>query len=257
MTQRESLRILLALVASLSLFVVAASAQDAKARPKAKAVTPEPGSPETKKAAAGQPAFDPKLPNVLLIGDSISIGYTRFVAEMLRGKANVIHAPGNNGDSATVAAGAKAWPTKFPEVKKWDVIHFNCGLHDLKRVKNGKPSNDPKDPRNVDLARYEANLRRIVPDLKATGAKVIFATTTPYPAGVGPARVPEDAVTYNEVALVVMKEQGIAVDDLYSAVLPRLGELQQHVNVHFKPEGSKFLAQQVAQSILEALKPTR
>jgi len=66
---------------------------------------------------------------------------------------------------------------------------------------------------------------------------------------VSPARVPEDAVKYNAVAVKIMNEQGVVIDDLYAAVLPRLAELQLPVNVHFKPEGSEFLGGQVAQSI--------
>src|SRR5687767_6228627 len=50
---------------------------------------------------AMQPIVDnPALPRVLLIGDSISIGYTLPVRERLKGKANV-HRPGTNC-SATI-----------------------------------------------------------------------------------------------------------------------------------------------------------
>jgi hypothetical protein len=41
----------------------------------------------------GQPAGDPKLPRVLLIGDSISKGYTPEVQKLLAGKANVHFSP--------------------------------------------------------------------------------------------------------------------------------------------------------------------
>ncbi len=36
-----------------------------------------------------------ELPNVLLIGDSISIHYTKPTQELLKGKANVLHHPGS------------------------------------------------------------------------------------------------------------------------------------------------------------------
>ena len=219
---------------------------------------PEPGSAELLKPdQQPAPPYDPALPNVLIIGDSISIGYTPYVIKQLSGKANVIHAPGNNGASSSLVAGVKGWAAHFPEVKKWDVIHFNAGLHDLKRMKTengaGKPSNDPNDPPNVDLARYKENMERVVTSLKETGAKLIFATTTPFPAGSKPARVPGDAAKYNEAALQVMKEQGVTVDDLSAAIAPKLDKLQLPVNVHFKPAGSEFLATQVTQSILAAL----
>ena len=70
------------------------------------------------------------LPRVLIIGDSISLGYTPFVAQQLKGKANIIHAPGNNESTARGLEHLDAWLGP----KKWDVIHFNWGLHDLKWI---------------------------------------------------------------------------------------------------------------------------
>ena len=40
------------------------------------------------------------LPKVLIIGDSISMGYTPPLTDMLRGKAEVIHNAGNAGPSS-------------------------------------------------------------------------------------------------------------------------------------------------------------
>ena len=90
--------------------------------------------------------------------------------------------------------------------------------------------------------------------MKGTGAKLIFATTTPYPAGVKPARKPADAVAYNKNALEIMNSENIKVNDLYTGIKPHLGKLQKKVNVHFTPEGSLFLGRMAAKSILEELK---
>ena len=57
----------------------------------------------------------------------------------------------------------------------------------------------------------------------------------------------------DDIARRVMQKHGIAIDDLYAFALPKLAELQLPANVHFKPEGSKQLADQVAASILKAL----
>jgi acyl-CoA thioesterase-1 len=91
--------------------------------------------------------------------------------------------------------------------------------------------------------------------LKATGAKLVWASTTPVPEG-AEGRVPEDVPKYNEAAKRVMEENGIPNNDLYVFALPRLKELQQPNNVHFKEEGSRALAEQVAASILAALGQT-
>ena len=214
---------------------------------------PEEGSAElSAKSREQRPAkVDPNLPNVLIIGDSISIGYTGTVRAKLAGKANVVHNPGN-------AEGTKLGLEKLKEWigdTKWDVIHFNWGLHDMKSVKaeTGENSNDPNDPRQADLKTYTANLEILVKQLKATGAKLIFATTTPFPAGVKPFRLPEDAERYNAAALSVIRANNIQVNDLYQLVLPKLNALQKRRNVHFNPEGSKILGEQVADVIQSAL----
>ena len=79
------------------------------------------------------PAFDPvkddpKLPRVLIIGDSISIGYTSPTRKLLAGKANVHRIPENGGPSDNGTKKIKQWLGD----SKWDVIHFNWGLHDIK-----------------------------------------------------------------------------------------------------------------------------
>ena len=213
---------------------------------------PEAGSHELsrKHHKKSQVKIDPNLPNVLIIGDSISIGYTGVVRIQLEGQANVIHNPGNAQGTTLGLAKLQEWLGDT----KWDVIHFNWGLHDLKHVTaNGKNSNDPNDPQQADLATYTANLKVLVQRLKATGSKLIFATTTPYPKGVRPCRLPEDAVNYNAAALKIMKANRIQVNDLYSLAYPKLKSLQKPRNVHFKPEGSKVLADQVAARIQSAL----
>ena len=92
----------------------------------------------------------------------------------------------------------------------------------------------------------------MVERLKKTGAKLIFATTTPVPDGTG-IRAKGDAVIYNRAAERVMKRHGVPINDLYSFALPRLKEIQTEQNVHFNPQGSELLAEQVANSILKAL----
>ena len=218
----------------------------------AKPYVPEAGSQElTKNHPEKSPVtMDANLPNVLIIGDSISIGYTGLVSTQLKGKANVIHNPGNAEGTTLGLEKLQEWLGDT----QWDVIHFNWGLHDLKHVtKTGEHSRNPNDPQQADLATYTANLKVLVKQLKATGSKLIFATTTPYPKGVRSGRLPEDAAKYNTAALNIMKANNIQVNDLYSLALPKLKTLQKRKNVHFKPEGSQVLADQVAAMIQSAL----
>lgn len=204
------------------------------------------GSGQGKKGKIN-PAFapvvdDPKLPRVLLIGDSISIGYTVATRQRLAGKANV-HRIGENGGPTT--NGLKKLKT-WLGTGKWDVIHFNWGLHDLKRGGGDKHQVPPEA--------YERNLRELVTMLKGTGAKLIWASTTPVPdAKVSPPRRDADVLAYNAIAKKIMSENGVAIDDLYAFARPRLKDLQLPANVHFTAKGSQALAERVAASIEKAL----
>lgn len=197
---------------------------------------------------------------VLLLGDSISIGYTPFVQEALAGRAHVAR-PMLDGDPprpencAGTNKGVEAldrWLAQ--DGGAWDVIHVNFGLHDLKRVdaETGKNSNDTSDPQQADPERYEAQLRLIVARLRATGARVVLATTTPVPGGeLRPYRAPEDAVAYNRIAVRVAQDAGVPLNDLHAFVLGQPPELQQPENVHFTDPGSRALGERVAGAILE------
>lgn len=190
---------------------------------------------------ADNPAFapvtdDPKLPRVMLIGDSISIGYTLSVREALAGKANV-HRPADNcGPTTRGLERLDQWLGNG----RWDLIHFNWGLHDLRNA-DGKPQ--------VALPDYEKNLTELVARLKRTGAKLVWCSTTPVPEGCQPMRLPEDVPRYNAVAAKIMQANQIPIDDLYSFALPRLAQIQLPKNVHFTPDGSKVLGTEVARQI--------
>jgi lysophospholipase L1-like esterase len=216
---------------------------------------PEIGSTVERKGEKASPiSLDPRLPNVLLIGDSISMGYLPSVREQLKGKANVTrpvsvkNLPVNCEGTTSGVANLYQWLG----TNRWAVIHFNFGLHDLKWVK--KPgdvfiSTDPSDPKQADVVTYETNLEKIVDRLEQTGAKLIFATTTPVPADITPGRTSTDVPKYNAAALRVMKAHNIPVNDLYGFCLPRLGQLQKKKNVHFTDAGSKELGLEVARAI--------
>lgn len=214
-------------------------------------------SGEPKPAKRVPPVFapiedDPSLPRVLLIGDSISIGYTLGVRERLAGRANVHRPPANCASTLEGLANLDAWLGDG----KWDLIHFNWGLHDLKFLgPNGENLADPEAPdsrRKVPIEDYERHLGVLVKRLQATGAVLVWRTTTPVPEG-AKGRVPGDAARYNEVAARVMKQAGVAVHDLFGSVKPRLSELQRPSDVHFTREGSAVIAEETAAVIREAL----
>ena len=189
------------------------------------------------------------LPRVLLLGDSISIGYTLPTRARLAGKATV-HRPAENcSDSGKGVRTIDKWLG----AGKWDVIHFNFGLHDVKYLdEKGALVSPEKGKQVANVAEYEKNLRALVASLKQTGAKLIFATTTPVPAG-SAGRVEHSEIPYNVAAIRVMKENGVAVDDLHAFVVARQDKIQLPKNVHFTNDGSAQLADAVVASIAPLL----
>lgn len=168
-----------------------------------------------------------ELPRVMIIGDSISVGYTDGVREELAGQANVYRVQGNAGPSSSGVQQVDKWIASG--TGHWDVIHFNFGLHDLKLGTGGK-DNRPyptTDGHQVPLDEYERNLRQIVAQLKRTGATLIWCSTTPIPQGkLDPPRRPGDELRYNEIARQVMIENGVVIDDLHAAALARMPGIQ-------------------------------
>jgi acyl-CoA thioesterase-1 len=223
-------------------------------------------TPATKSAPTVAKEFaaivdDPKLPRVLIIGDSVSVAYTLDVRKNLAGVANV-HRIAANGGSTRTALGDYGMVRWLKPGEKWDVIHFNEGLHDLSyrfpddRDKNDKgeyasPTNGGRP--NVSVEQYEKNLRLIVARLKQTGAKLIFASTTPVPESDAAKYVKDSELPYNVVAKKVMTEEGVTWNDLWAAVKPKQDQLQGKRNVHFMASGSAVLAKQVAEAITREL----
>ncbi|MBL8214098.1 MAG: SGNH/GDSL hydrolase family protein [Bryobacterales bacterium] len=190
-------------------------------------------------------ADTPGLPRVLIIGDSISIGYTLPVRELLRGVANVHRIPENAAFTRFGLTKLDAWLG----TGRWDIIHVNFGLHDLKIMEGGV--------RQVPVEEYERNLDAIFARLK-TGATVIFANTTPVPEGkVNPLRDPADVPKYNAAAARAASRAGVPVTDLFAAVSPHLATYQRPVNVHFVDAGSRFLAETVVAGLRPLLAPAK
>ena len=201
------------------------------------------------------PIDDPNLPRVLLIGDSISIGYTLPVRRYLSAKANVHRVRGNCGPTTNGIQNLDAWLGDG----KWDVIHFNFGLHDLKYIdEKGARVQPSAGRRQVSVADYETNLRSLLRRLSSTGANLIWCTTTPVPEG-ALGRVPGDEVTYNAAAERAI--EGVAfpkplqVNDLHQFAMPRLPRIQRKADVHFTRRGSDLLGKQVAKAIERVLPP--
>jgi lysophospholipase L1-like esterase len=181
---------------------------------------------------------DPSLPNVLLLGDSITRGYYPETAHLLAGRANcyLFATSASSGDPRLpeqIAAYSKVAPATFA------VIHFNNGMHGWayteQQYNNGLPS-------------LISAVHQLAPH-----ATLIWATTTdvlkPADAGATNPRIDER----NRLALAAMQQQHIAIDDQHTLMLDHQ-DLHQG-DVHFTTAGSAIQAQQATQSILKLLTP--
>jgi lysophospholipase L1-like esterase len=180
---------------------------------------------------------DPKLPRVLLIGDSISRGYTLAVRQTLAGKVNVHRAPANCGPTTM---GLQKLPVWLGD-GKWDLIHFNFGIHD----RNSKPED------------YQQHLEQLVEKLLATGAKLVWASSTPLSGKMIEPTREDPVVNLNAVAAAVMKKHGIPVDDLHSVATPILATMQGADGCHFSEKGYDVLGSAVAACLLSQLRANR
>ena len=182
---------------------------------------------------------------IVLVGDSIRMGYQPMVAQKVGSRAEVWGPAENCRHSLVHRESLQAWAFD----SRPDVYHFNCGIHDLVLFDGG--------PRFT-LRGYVRNLRILVRRLKrASGVRLIWAATTPMMVprdGVTPmrdSRLDPDVIRYNEAALKVVRAAGIEVDDLYQAVLDAgVEKCLADDKVHMSPFGNDVLSDAVVRCIL-------
>ena len=196
---------------------------------------------------------DENLPRVFIIGDSISVGYTQDVIHSLQNRAFVSRAKANCGDTNRGLDALDSWLGDT----KWDLIHFNWGLHDLcyrnPEVKSVGNRDKVNGKQSVPLSLYEKNLEELVLRLKKTGAKLIWASTTKVPEG-EPGRIAGNEIKYNQIAEKIMRVHGVQINDLHklsSSLKPSF--FRKPGDVHYTSQGSSVLGNQVAKTIAKAL----
>lgn len=198
------------------------------------------------------PNSDNELVDILIIGDSISLGYTAEVRDSLAKVANVHRVPENCRDTRYALNKIDEWLGQ----KEWDVIHFNWGLHDIAYRIYDEPLLNKKGntvyKSSVERGfltstekQYQSRLNRLVARLKKANATLVWANTTPSPPG-DTRRLSDDVVRYNQIANDIMTQNDIPVNDLYSFILPKIAEAQNPDDVHFNDTGNRYLAEQVS-----------
>ena len=183
---------------------------------------------------------------VLLIGDSIRMFYQDEVKSQL-GEEYKVYAPRENCRfSSYVLNSLRFWLTEFPSP---DIIHFNAGLWDSAILYS-------EDGCFVGISEYVKNMKSILRELKKTGAKIIFATTTPVsdkkanlPGPTPPAHKNEDIASYNRAVIELFNGEDVVVNDLYSLIYPEKERYLSEDMIHPNEEGVKILGEAVAFAI--------
>lgn len=180
------------------------------------------------------------MKKVLLLGDSIRLNYMPMVCKNLYGRAEVFGPQDNCRFAKYTLCCLSDWLALCGGTP--DIIHWNNGIWDITRFQN----NECLTP----LEHYVEDLSRILKVLRQTGAKIIFATSTPTREG-NPIQFTADIARYNAAATRLMQNSGIQVNDLYSLVLPHIHEYICDDLVHLTKEGIKQVGNEVT-GVIEA-----
>lgn len=189
------------------------------------------------------------MEQVVLIGDSIRMGYQPYVERELAGDASVWGPEENGGTSANVLSHLDEWViSRDPEV-----VHINTGLHDIRR-----PIGQPRNV--VGRDEHVRNVREIVTLVREqTKARLIWALTTPVDedrhnkvhGDMGDfQRYSEDVLTYNQAARDLLGSLEVETNDLFGVVVAAGVEgLLTEDGVHFTAQGYAMLGKAVADVI--------
>jgi lysophospholipase L1-like esterase len=177
------------------------------------------------------------------------MGYQRFVQEEFSDEAEVWAPTQNGGTSSNILANLQDWVIS----RNPDVVHLNCGLHDIKR-NFGEVNN------NVSLQEYRKNVERILRTIKEnTQAKVIWAMTTPvneqwHHETKGFDRFEADVEAYNRESTQIAQKLGVRLNNLYEVVMKAgRDKLLTKDGVHFTEDGSALLGHAVAEAVRSSL----
>lgn len=180
---------------------------------------------------------DPRLPNVLLLGDSISRAYFPEVTKDLSGTANVYLM------ASSTSVGDPRLPAQIAEFAKlenvsFQVVHFNNGMHGWDYTEEQYGAAFP-------------DFLEAVRSIAAKEAPLIWAATTPVRPDASSGATNPRIDARNTAALRFIRAAGIAVDDQHALMMAH-GDLHEDP-VHFNEAGAKLQGDQAAETIRTAL----
>lgn len=193
---------------------------------------------------------DREMKKIVLIGDSIRLGYDQYVKKAFEGAAQVYYPAENCRFTTYVLRFLGDWKRKMECGDDVDLVHWNAGLWDDLRMEDGMPL--------ISLAQYEENVGRICDAMGKLfpRAKLIFATSTPVREELflGECkRYNRDTERYNERAAAVVRAKGGEVNDLYALLRDCPTEYYSDMTHFYTEAGSRVITEQVVRVIGESL----
>lgn len=184
------------------------------------------------------PHPDPKLPNVLLLGDSISRNYFPQVTKDLAGTANVyLMASSTSVGDPRLPRQIRAFATM--ENVRFRIVHFNNGMHGW-------------DYKETQYKAAFPEFLHVVRSLVAGNGDLIWTTTTPVEPKAFNGATNERVDARNAIAQMFIDQAHIATDDQH-ALMAQHQDLYQDT-VHFNTAGSNLMGDQAAAAIRAALR---
>lgn len=201
-----------------------------------------------------------KMKKILLIGDSIRMGYDRYVKAAFDGVAEVCYPKDNCMFSGVVLRFLPIWADELGCGKELDLIHFNAGLWDDLIMLDQMPL--------VSQQTYRENLERICVEIKLLfpTAKMIFATSTPVLETEADKsqsregtfksyyrRYNKDTEVYNDIAREVVEKHGGAINDLYTLLQNVPSKYHSDKTHYYTKDGTRLITEAVVSKIEAAL----
>lgn len=196
------------------------------------------------------------MKRVLLLGDSIRMGYDEYVKELLDGEFEVIYDDADNGRFSAYTL----WQANqfFKNCGRFDVVHWNNGYWDMNIEYPMTEAMHPVDE-------YVYFLKRILKEIRRNGAVPVFAATTPILSAEAAREVIGEGVQftayknewvkeYNSAAVKLMQSEGVMINDLYSLCMKDPHFYKCPDLLHLTEEGYRLCAAQTAQAIRDAAK---
>ena len=190
--------------------------------------------------------YNTELPNILVIGDSISIGITGPLSRALFDEYDVFHPADNCRNSYFTLHNLDRWLDMPRYAENLEIIVWNNGIWDS-LFDDWDIGEDPREWFGVSIEEYEENIIQIAEKMEATGKRIIFFTTTeivggPFKKGM--------EIELNEIAKRVLPNYGIEIIDMYQIAIDERAEHPISYDVHFTDEGNEILADALKDFIL-------